>query len=339
MKKTFLILFLLAALNACTEEAWIPSTTNGQNTHYGVRTSGENIDYENQEIMYLKVYDTDGLLVSFGYKTDSVQLPEQILRENDSYIFVPKTDFEPPLSLFDQDLKYIERHALEFWSSEKDGSGDTVKAGSFVKYGQYRVLYAQTKKEYINISFESDYGNAPDTVIVKEKYSYIFQNALPRLNDVDGMKFLEWLYNGEDFSMIYDLDEDMVLKAHYVTVEEYKKAKEPKLSPTGQTVDNSDISAPSTPTSGVYIDKNNCTITKDGKTFKLYGKYQIVSSFPDIKVQYVDAFPDLKIQKVKVFPDKCGKFQEVSAFPDIKIQIVNSFPDLKVKEVSAFPGF
>ena len=153
------------------------------------------------------------------------------------------------------------------------------------------------------------------------------------------MKFLEWLYKGEDFNMIYDLDEDMVFTAHYVTEEEYKKAKESAISPTGQTVDNSDISAPSTPLSGVYIDKNNCTITKDGKTFKLYGKYQIVNSFPNIKVQIVNSFPDLKIQKVKSFPDKCGKFQEVNSFPDIKIQIVNSFPDLKVKEATSFPGF
>ena len=89
----------------------------------------------------------------------------------------------------------------------------------------------------------------------------------------------------------------------------------------------------------VVIDKDACTITKDGKTYKLYGKYKIVNSFPDLKVQYVNSFPDLKIQKVSVFPDKCGKFQEVDAFPDIKIQIVNSFPDLKVKEVTSFPGF
>jgi len=113
------------------------------------------------------------------------------------------------------------------------------------------------------------------------------------------------------------------------------------LSPTGQNVDNSDITAPNTfrASSGLIIDKDNCTITKDGKTFKLYGKYKIVNSFPDLKVQIVENFPDLKVQKVTNFPDRCGKFQEVNSFPEIKIQIVNSFPDLKVKEVSSFPGF
>jgi hypothetical protein len=37
---------------------------------------------------------------------------------------------------------------------------------------------------------------------------------------------------------------------------------------------------------------------------KLYGKVQIVNSFPDIKVQVVNSFPDLKVQKVSSFPDK-----------------------------------
>ena len=77
----------------------------------------------------------------------------------------------------------------------------------------------------------------------------------------------------------------------------------------------------------VKIDKQKCTITKNGKTFKLYGKVQIVKSFPDIKVQLVESFPD-----------KCGKVQLVKSFPDVKVQIVKSFPDIKVKVVKSFPG-
>ena len=42
----------------------------------------------------------------------------------------------------------------------------------------------------------------------------------------------------------------------------------------------------------VKIDKNNCTITKDGKTYNLYGKVKIVDSFEDIKVKIVDSFED-----------------------------------------------
>ena len=89
----------------------------------------------------------------------------------------------------------------------------------------------------------------------------------------------------------------------------------------------------------VTIDKSNGTVTKDGKTYPLHGKVQIVNSFPDLKVQIVDAFPDLKVQLVNSFPDQTGKVQIVNSFPDVKVQIVTSFPDLKVKLVDAFPGF
>ena len=71
---------------------------------------------------------------------------------------------------------------------------------------------------------------------------------------------------------------------------------------------------------------------------KIYGKIQIVKSFPDYKVQVVNSFPDLKVQVVNSFPDKPGKWQMVNSFPDFKIQLVDSFPDFKIKYVSSFPG-
>lgn len=87
------------------------------------------------------------------------------------------------------------------------------------------------------------------------------------------------------------------------------------------------------------INKENCTYTnKEGKTFNLYGKVQIVESFPDIKVQIVDSFEDLDVKLVDAFPDQCGKVKLVESFPDVKVQIVKSFPDIKVKIVDAFPG-
>lgn len=87
------------------------------------------------------------------------------------------------------------------------------------------------------------------------------------------------------------------------------------------------------------INKDNCTfVTKDGKTFNLYGKVKIVEHFPDIKVQIVDAFEDLDVKIVENFPDQCGKIKLVEHFPDVKVQIVNSFPDIKVKIVDSFPG-
>ena len=78
------------------------------------------------------------------------------------------------------------------------------------------------------------------------------------------------------------------------------------------------------------------TCTHNG--IKLYGKVQVVDSFPDLKVQVVDSFPDLNVQFVNAFPDSCGKWQLVDSFPDFKIQYVNSFPDIKIKKVSSFPG-
>jgi hypothetical protein len=74
------------------------------------------------------------------------------------------------------------------------------------------------------------------------------------------------------------------------------------------------------------------------KGFKLYGKIQVVESFPDIKVQIVESFPDLKVQKVESFADDCGEWQFVESFPDVKVQFVESFPDIKIQYVSSFPG-
>lgn len=83
-----------------------------------------------------------------------------------------------------------------------------------------------------------------------------------------------------------------------------------------------------------HIDSSRCTF--NGKP--LFGKIQIVDSFPDIRVQVVTAFPDLKVQKVTSFPDRCGRWQIVKSFPNTKIQFVDSFPDVKVKFVTSFPG-
>ena len=74
------------------------------------------------------------------------------------------------------------------------------------------------------------------------------------------------------------------------------------------------------------------------KGFKMYGKIQVVKSFPDLKVQIVNSFPDLKVQEVTSFPDACGKWQFVTSFPDLKIQYVESFPDIKIQFVKSFPG-
>lgn len=89
----------------------------------------------------------------------------------------------------------------------------------------------------------------------------------------------------------------------------------------------------------VGLDKENCTFTnKDGNTFNLYGKWQVVESFPDIKVQIVESFEDVAVEVVESFPDQCGKVKFVESFPDVKVQFVTSFPDIKIKLVKSFPG-
>ena len=88
----------------------------------------------------------------------------------------------------------------------------------------------------------------------------------------------------------------------------------------------------------VIIDKDNCTITKDGQTFPLYGKVKIVESFEDIKVKIVDAFEDADITIVDSFEDSCCKIKIVENFEDVKIKIVDSFEDIKVKIVEHFEG-
>ena len=46
----------------------------------------------------------------------------------------------------------------------------------------------------------------------------------------------------------------------------------------------------------------------------IYGKIQVVDSFPDYKVKVVDSFPDLKVKTVSSFPDGPGKWQFVDSF-------------------------
>lgn len=71
---------------------------------------------------------------------------------------------------------------------------------------------------------------------------------------------------------------------------------------------------------------------------KLFGKIEVVDSFPDVKVQKVDSFPDIKVKWVDSFADDPGEWQKVDSFPDYKVEFVDSFPDYKVEFVDSFPG-
>jgi len=71
---------------------------------------------------------------------------------------------------------------------------------------------------------------------------------------------------------------------------------------------------------------------------KLYGKVQIVQSFPDFKVEVTKSFPDLKVKTKEHFANKCGEWIFVNHFADFKVKFVDSFPDIKIKFVENFPG-
>ena len=84
------------------------------------------------------------------------------------------------------------------------------------------------------------------------------------------------------------------------------------------------------------LDKEHCTFTKDGKTFRLYGKVRIVENFEDVRVRLVDNFEDVRIRLVDNFEDDCGRVRLVDNFEDVKVKIVDNFEDIKVRLVDNF---
>ncbi len=88
----------------------------------------------------------------------------------------------------------------------------------------------------------------------------------------------------------------------------------------------------------VVIDKDNCTITKDGKTFNLYGNVEIVNVGADIKVEIVNVGADIKAEIVKYGANDCGQFEIVNVGADIKVEIVNLGSDIKVEIVNLGSG-
>ena len=71
----------------------------------------------------------------------------------------------------------------------------------------------------------------------------------------------------------------------------------------------------------------------------LFGRIQVVDSFPDVKVRKVNARADIDVQVVDSFPNKPGKWQFVTSFPDYKVQLVDraGAEHYTVRMVDAFP--
>lgn len=83
---------------------------------------------------------------------------------------------------------------------------------------------------------------------------------------------------------------------------------------------------------------DDCVFVKDGRSFPLMGRVQLVDSFEDLRVQIVDSFSDVDVCIVETTPARCGEVQLVSSFADVKVRLVDSFPDLRVRIVQSFPG-
>ena len=98
----------------------------------------------------------------------------------------------------------------------------------------------------------------------------------------------------------------------------YPEKEEPEVKPDG-------------------LDKEDCTFTKNGKTFNLYGKVRIVDNFEDLKVRIVDNFEDVRVC-FSSFGDDCGEVIIVDNFEDVKVRLVDNFEDIKVRLVNANEG-
>ena len=85
----------------------------------------------------------------------------------------------------------------------------------------------------------------------------------------------------------------------------------------------------------VTIDKENCTITKDGKTFPLYGDVLVVdNSSADLEVRVVEhGSCDVEVKVVEVgSPTSCGEWKFVSSGYDFSIRYVeHGSADIEIK--------
>lgn len=90
----------------------------------------------------------------------------------------------------------------------------------------------------------------------------------------------------------------------------------------------------------VTIDKDNCTITKDGETFPLYGKVIFVDDDPDITIKFVDAYADIEVKITDSSYQSCCEWKVVDkseGYPDLRVKIENNYPDITVRVVTDYP--
>ena len=71
---------------------------------------------------------------------------------------------------------------------------------------------------------------------------------------------------------------------------------------------------------------------------QVYGRIQLVTALPDVKVKVVTALPDLRVKRVQSLALRPGEWQIVDSLPDYKVQMVDSLPDFTIQCVDSLPG-
>ena len=90
----------------------------------------------------------------------------------------------------------------------------------------------------------------------------------------------------------------------------------------------------------VMIDKDNCTITKDSKTYPLYGKVKFVNEYPDITIKFVDAYADIEVKITDSSYQSCCEWKVVDSsecYPDLRVKVVRDYPDITIRVVTDYP--
>ena len=90
----------------------------------------------------------------------------------------------------------------------------------------------------------------------------------------------------------------------------------------------------------VTIDKDNCTITKDGRTYLLYGEVKFVDEYPDITIKFVDAYADIEVKITDSSYQSCCEWKVVDSsenYPDLRVKVVRDYPDITVRVVTDYP--
>ncbi len=89
----------------------------------------------------------------------------------------------------------------------------------------------------------------------------------------------------------------------------------------------------------VTINKEKCTITKNGKEYNLHGNVRIVDYGEDFRIRLVDCCEDFSIRLRDYEPSDCLEFRVVDYECGLRVRIVDCGEDFRVRIVDWSPEF